>query len=81
MKNTNNLMKINRPTIAQVESAPIGSTLELTRNREHGTPELWVKGERNVWNCLNVKGALSRYSQGLGLTTYAKTILTIELGE
>jgi hypothetical protein len=73
-------MKINRPTIAQVESAPIGSTLELTRNREQGTPELWKKGERNLWHCSN-KGVYPRFSQGLALTTYAKTTLTIELGE
>ena len=74
-------MRINRPTIAQVESAPIGSTLELTRNREHGTPELWVKGERGLWNCQNFKDVNPRFNQGLALTTYAKTTLTIELGE
>lgn len=74
-------MKINRPTIAQVEAAPIGSTLELTRNREQGTPELWKKGERGLWVCLNFKGVNPRFNSGLGLTTYAKTTLTIKLGE
>ena len=69
---------INRPTITQCESAPVGSTLELYLNRDTITPQLWIKADKMLWHCVSHKGVLKRYNTGLLLTTYHKTKLTIK---
>ena len=69
---------INRTTITQCESAPVGSTLELYPNRDTNTPQIWMKADKMLWQCINNKGVLKRYNTGLLLTTYYKTLLTIK---
>jgi hypothetical protein len=73
-------VEIRRPTITQVSNAPIGSTLEMWRNKEIATSETWVKIDRFSWRNLTVPNALLKGNRGLELSTKYKVILQLGKG-
>lgn len=71
------LVEIKRPTITQVSDAPIGSTLEMWRNKEIATPETWVKIDRFTWRNVTTPSALLKGNRGLELSTKYRVILQL----
>jgi hypothetical protein len=70
-------MKIRRPSITQVANAPIGSTLEMWRNKNVETPEVWVKTDCFMWENISIPDVLPRRNNGLELSTKYQVILHI----
>jgi hypothetical protein len=69
------LVEIKRPSITQVANAPIGSTLEMWRNKDIETPEMWLKIDSFTWKNISVSNALLKRNSGLELSTKYKVIL------
>ena len=68
-------MIINRPTIAQITAAPVGSIIEVWMTKEEALPKQWIKKDTLWWKSPR---SLSRTNSDLNLTHNYKWRLVTE---